>query len=374
MTFFKNLFGRNKGKGQETAPVTPTPTPVPTPTPAPVPTPAQETVTPVVPAPVTPAVPNTKASDDIRRAIDTVTMKLFAMDDTGAQDIGRRLAALKLSVGDEPSAYKGFDASITKAIGQIEYFASTCGGDYSRVDGMITTLEEAIAARYLTEEACGDRFAPTMQTHYYQVMLIDLRGRLEKLDLDVDEKTIWRNNVMALPPEKQGPHMQALMACNSYLNAAVMQKNVLESYISNYEFAYDSALQQLSFDGELPPIDLEGLFGGIMTQTTQFERSFEAQQRRLIDFNTKFAAQAEASLVATARAEAAAKQQQQQQQQIMAMQEAAARNLSHLTGQASPLAPQAQAPAPQVQEPAVQEPAAQEPVAAEAAPEEMQSM
>ena len=374
MALFKNLVNRVTGKGNATpgkkdeqqttqqqaqpAPV-PAPTPEPVITPDPVPTPAP------APAPV----PSTKASDDIRRALETAAMKLITSPEPTAQDIGKRLMSLKTAVSDQPSPYKGFDASITKAIGQIEFFVGNCGGDYTEVLSQLSTLEAAVFARYLTEEST-DKFVPTMQTHLYQVMLIDLRGRLKKLDIATEEKTIWRDKIMALPPQEQFPHMQALMTCNGYLNAAVMQRNVLESYISNYEFAYSSAVQMLSFDGELPPMDVEQLFDGIMSQTTAFEQSFEQNQRSLIDFNTKFSAKAEAQLVATAKAEAAARQQQQQQQQIFAMQEASAKNLAHLTGQPNPIiAPQTQAPAP------VAQPQQAAPAAAAAASEgEMQTM
>lgn len=334
MTFFKNIFGR-KDKAQPQQPAAPTPAP------------AAE-AEPVAPAPA--PVPPTKASDDIRRALESVTMKLIASPDAAVQDIARRLISLKPAVGDQPSTYKGFDASIAKAIGQIETFVNTCGGDYAAVNAQIDTLQAAINARFLTEEST-DKFGPTMQTHYYQVMLIDLRGRLQKLEMDVAEKTIWRDHVMTLPPEKQIPHMQSLMTCNGYINAAAMQKNVLESYIANYEFAYSSALQLLSFDGELPPMDVNALFDGIISQTTQFEHSFELNQRAIVDFNTRFASQAEAQLVATAKAEASARQQQDQQKLIFDMQEAAAKNLAHLTGQPNPIvAPQAQQSAPQAQQ------------------------
>ena len=331
MDFFKKLAGLLNPK-QEPAPKS-TPDPVPTPEPVPAP--------PVItPAPVV----NVAASDKIRVAMDAAMQALVASPEAGAQAIGARLMNLKFAIMDEPSSFKGFDDTIVRAVGQIECYCSSCNGNYTEINMLMDKLEAAVAARNLSE-ATTERFVPTMQTHFYQLMLMDLGGRLKKLDASIAEKSAWLAHVQTLPMNEQAAHMQAMMTCNGFLTSAQMQRQALNTQISTYQFGLMNAQNMLSYDGALPEFDIVAIFEDINKQMTDFESSLQSTNQAINNYNVLFADQAEQQMLAAAQAAAAKKQQEQQQAEIQRLQQMAAESMAKVTGQIAatiPAAPVAQ--------------------------------
>lgn len=320
LKFLQNLFNRkDEPKPAAQAPAQPAPA-------APV---AAEPAAPVAPEPV---LPDAAASDDIRMALDEAAQLLISSDREPAREIGDRLMGLKMCVADQPSSFAGFDEIITKAIGQIEYFCRTTKGDFATINQHVDMIEAAISARTLTKDSVR-KFQPTMETHYYKMLLIDLQGRLNKLMLDVEQKKRWIAEKQALPVHEQIGYQQTIMAFTTSITSSQMALTTLRQQIGTYQGGLFAAQQALDYDGPLPEIDITQVLGPIYEQATQFEQSMAAMQRSITSFNVMHAAHAEQQLHAAAQASAAQKMHEKQLAEVQMMSDMAAKSIAEVTGQ-----------------------------------------
>lgn len=287
---------------------------------------------PAAPVPEAPVQPDDAASDDIRMALDEAAQLLIGSDKEAARDVGDRLMGLKMYVADQPCTFAGFDEIITKAIGQIEYFCRTTRGDFATINQHVDMIEAAISARTLTRDSVR-KFQPTMETHYYKMLLIDLQGRLNKLLLDIEQKKRWIAEKQALPMHEQIGYQQTIMAFTTSITSSQMALTTLRQQIGTYQGGLFAAQQALDYDGPLPEIDIATVLGPIYEQATQFEQSMEAMQRSITAFNVMHAAHAEQQLLAAAQASAAQKMHEKQMAEAQQLTDMAARSIAEVTGQ-----------------------------------------
>ncbi|MBR3764437.1 MAG: hypothetical protein IKK57_07805 [Clostridia bacterium] len=333
MEFFKSIFSR-KEKPQNKAAEAPQQ-----------PAPAVQ--------PAAPAV-SINGGDAIRNALDKAMHALISDPAEGAQDVGRRLSAVRAMVEDCTCDYRDYDETLVKAAEQIPSFCLKNADGYAQVNDYVNQLEAAIRARSYTKESIS-KYEPQMDTHYYQLKLIYLRGHLYTLQIEMTEKQQWLDNINAKSPEEQAAYLIPKLTCQGYLNSAEMQKKNLNSQIAAYDAGLINARHMLMSGDSVDPIKLTEIFQAINAQSEQYQKAMINLDHERIMYLTKFAAQTEGQLEATGRHHAAEKQQELQVAEIEALQNAIAANIGKATQ-----TPAAQVQAPQAQAPQAQ-PAASEP-------------
>lgn len=334
MSFLKNLFPRKK---QEAAAEQPAPQ-------AEQPAPA--------PAPVL------SGGEVIRKTIDTMSQRLIASPDQQFVTAGMRLQELMREVDDASCAYEGFDEIIAGAIRQMEHLCQTCTAE--QISGHISKIEAAIAARGNTEQNT-DKFAPTMQTHYYSVMLVELQGRMNAMLQSIASKQRFIDNVKVLPMEEQLANQETVMAFTTSISSTQLALMAMRKQIAVCRGGLETARDQLAYDGPLPVLDISAVLGPIYQQGAQFQRMIEDMNRSANAFQVMHAGQVEEQMRAVALAAAAKKQQEQQIAQSQMLTDSIQAQIAQLTGQAVPAAPvQESAPVKQEAAPAMAEQAAEE--------------
>lgn len=337
MSFLKNLF--NRKKPEEAPVVTPQPQPAPqpvTPEPAPVAAPA---------APV----PDPAGSESIRKALDTMSQKLIGCPDQLMITTGMRLQELMREVDDAPCTFDGFDGMIAAAVKQMEHLCQTCKPE--QIASHLAKLEAAIAARSNTEENT-DKFAPTMQTHYYSVMLIELQGRLNAMLQSIASKQEFIDNVKTLTLEEQMAYQETVMAFTMSINSSQLALMALRKQIAVCRGGLETAIDQLNYDGPLQTLDIATVLAPIYQQNEQFQKQLEEMNRSANAFQVMHAAKVEEQMRSVALAAAAKKQQAQQIAQSQLLTDSITQQIAQMTGKAmAPAAPQA---APQQQAAPVQ--------------------
>lgn len=332
MEFFKSIFGRKeKPQSKEAAaPQQPAQT-----------APAQ--VAPPVPQPA--PVVTVTGSDAIRNALDKAMHALIADPAAGAQDIGRRLNILRAMVEDCACSYRDYDETLVKAAEQIPAFCLKNSDNYAQVNDFVDQLEAAIKARSYTRESIS-KYEPQMDTHYYQLKLIYLRGHLYTLLIEMAEKQQWMDEISAKSPEEQAAYLIPKLTCQGYLTSAEMQKKNLNNQIAAYDAGLVNARHMLMSGGPIDPIKLTEIFQAINAQSEEYQKAMIALDQERIMYLAQFAAQTESQLGTTSLHHASEKEQAAQVAEIEALQKAIAANIGQPAAQ-----PQTQAAQPQAQEP-----------------------
>lgn len=305
MEFFKSIFGRKDKPQSKTAPAPETPVQE-------APVAAETPVAAEKPAPLQAVLnANTSSSDAIRKALDAATQALVADPSPEVQSIGRQMMELRRQVSDNTCPYKDFDDILVKSIGQVKFFCDTSFGNLAVVNNYVNQLQGAVRARMLTRESV-DKYEPTMQTHYYALMMMFIKSRLVKMDMDIDEKNAIIANIEAMPPEKQFTYFQIRANCHRFVSSAMLMRESLEMQLASYDFAHSQAQSAMTFEGEMPEFNPEEVFGVLNEQTAMLEADYEKHIRTTTEMNVKLEEQFERGMLATARAAAARKQQEKQ--------------------------------------------------------------
>lgn len=325
MSFLKNLFNRKK---PEEAPVA-----------APQAQPAPQPEQPVQPAPQPTPVPAPAGSESIRKAMDTMSQKLISSPDQLMITTGMRLQELMREVDDAPCSFDGFDGMIAASVKQMEHLCQTCKPE--QIASHLAKLEAAIAARSNTEENT-DKFAPTMQTHYYSVMLIELQGRLNAMLQSIASKQEFIDNVKTLTLEEQMAYQETVMAFTMSINSSQLALMALRKQIAVCQGGLKVAIDQLNYDGPVQTLDIATVLAPIYQQNEQFQKQLEEMNRSANAFQVMHAAKAEEQMRAVALAAAAKKQQAQQIAQSQMLTDSITQQIAQMTGKAmAPAAPQA---------------------------------
>lgn len=347
MEFFKSIFGR-KDKPQSKASQEPQ-------------TPAQE-----VPAQETPAVAekpvqqavlsaNTSSSDAIRKALDIACQTLAADPAAGTINVLRLLMGVRAQVDDATCGYQDFDAVLAKAVEQIPSFCLKNTDNYAQVTDYVRQLEEAVKARRFTKESV-DKYEPKMDTCYYQLKLIYLRGHLYTLLLEMTEKQQWLASIDAKPQEEQAAYLIPRLTCQGYLNSAEMQKKNLNSQIAAYDAALINARHMVFSDGPVDIVNLTALFDVLNQRSVQFQKDMIAFDQESNMYLAQLAAQTEELMETAIRHQAGQEQQDKQAAEIGALQDMIANKISGHSAQPQAQAPQEQPQAPQAQAPQTENP------------------
>ena len=282
-------------KKKEEAPQTAAPAPAPAPEAAPVPAPA--------PAPAV----NPALSDSIRDALevaanDFINTPADAAHQEEKMALGMRLQDLKRTVDDAPCTFPGYDEIIVSAVQQLDAIARN--STPAQLEEHFAKLSAAIAARSNTEQNTP-KFTPTMETHYYSVMLIDLQGRLNALLEGKRRKEDFIQRTRTMPPNERIGYRETIQAFTMELEDTELALMNLYKQIALCQGGLEEAQTSLLYSGPMTALDPTAVLSGIYKRSKSFRAEYEAMERNANKYQIMHQAEVEEQLIAVHRFAAA---------------------------------------------------------------------
>lgn len=273
-------------------------------------------------------------SDEIRAALEHEADRIIATpaaDPAQAEKIalGMRLQDLKRAVDDAPCTFPDFDSVLLRAIGQLSFICKTVRPE--QLAGMIDKLEGAIAARASTEESTP-KYKPTMQAHYYRLILIEMQGRLNALLESKRRKEAFIQRAKAMPANERIGYRETIQAFTMELEDTELALMTLHKQIALCKGGLEVAETALLDSGEMSVLDAASVLEDIYNRSRHIRTEYESMEKAANQYQIMHQAQVEEQMVAVSRFTATRAEQDRIAAETETMADAVRSQMAALTG------------------------------------------